>query len=62
LELAELFLRVAGTVERSAQLAEQHAEREQTSGRSGSAGVELERAMRAREAARRARALASRLR
>lgn len=62
LQLAELYLRVAETLERSAQLAEQHAQREQTSGRPDSAGVELERAMRAREASRRGRALASRLR
>jgi hypothetical protein len=59
--LAALYVRVAGTLERSALLAEEHAERERRNGRRDSAGVELERARRAREAARRGRELASRL-
>ena len=61
-ELAGLYLRVAETLERSAQLAEQHAQRDRSSGRPDGAAVELERARRAREAARRGRALAARMR
>jgi hypothetical protein len=60
-ELAALYLRVAETLERSADLAEQHAQREQQNGRWDSASTELGRAGRARDAARRGRALASRL-
>jgi hypothetical protein len=58
---AALYLRVADTLERSARLAEEHAVRERNKGRRESEGVELERARRAREAAGRARSLASRL-
>jgi hypothetical protein len=54
-QLAALYIRVAETLERSAQLAEEHAERERRNGRWDSAGIELERARRAREAARRGR-------
>jgi len=61
LELAALYSRVADTLERSAQLADEHAERERNSGRGASAEVELERARRARAAACRGRELASRL-
>jgi hypothetical protein len=59
--LAALYLRVADTLERSAELAEEHATRERKKGRRDSEGVKLDRARRAREAARRGRALASRL-
>jgi hypothetical protein len=54
-----LYLRVAATLEQSAQLAEQHAKRHLSNGRPDSAAVELERATRAREAARRGCALAA---
>lgn len=57
--LIELFLRVADALERSAGLAEQHAERDRSEGRSGR--IELEAATRARDAAARARTLANRL-
>jgi hypothetical protein len=60
-ELTALYLRVADTLERSAELAELHAIRHQHNGRGWAVAVELERANRAREAARRGRALASRL-
>ncbi len=59
--LGALYLRVADTLERSAELAEEHAGRERNNGRRESEGVELDRARRAREGARRARALGSRL-
>ncbi len=58
-DLAALYLRVADTLERSAQLAEEHAEREHDE---RSVAAELAVAKRAREAAKRARELASRLR
>jgi hypothetical protein len=58
-ERAVLYVRVAETLEQSARLAEQHAERDRRNGRPDSAAAELERARRAREAARRGRALAS---
>jgi hypothetical protein len=51
LELAALFLRVANTLERSAQLAEDHAERERMGGQVCAVELELERAARARAAA-----------
>lgn len=57
-ELAALYERVARTLERSAKLAEHHAERHRRNGRPHMADVELERATRAREGARRGRALA----
>lgn len=60
--LAALYQRVATTLERSAGLAEQHAARHSSNGQSQLATVELERAERARAAARHGRALASRLR
>lgn len=60
-DLVALYLRVAATLTRSAELAERHAQRERANGRRGLAGIELERARRAREAARRGRALAARL-
>jgi len=56
-----LYLRVAETLERSAQLAEQHAERDRSNGWLDWAAVELERGRRAGEAARRGRALAARM-
>jgi hypothetical protein len=59
--LAALYLRVADTFERSAQLAEEHAKRERNNGRPESERVELDHARRAREAARRGLALALRL-
>jgi hypothetical protein len=58
--LAALYERLAATLDRSAQLAEEHAERERTKGRSDA--VEIADAERAREAGRRARDLASRFR
>ena len=60
--MAGLYLGVADTLEQSARLAEQHAERERSNGRPDPAAVELERARRAREAAQRGRALAARTR
>ena len=60
-ELEALYLRVADTLERSAQLADQHAQRS-GAGQRKLAAIELERAKRARMAAARGRALASRLR
>ena len=59
--LATLYLRVANTLERSAELAEQHAQRHRDKGNQHAAGIELERAKRARLAAQRARALTLRL-
>jgi hypothetical protein len=53
-ELAGLYVRVVETLERSAQLAERHSQHNRSKGWLASAGVELERAERAREAARRA--------
>jgi hypothetical protein len=53
--LAALYERVADSLERSAQLAEQHARRSRDKGK---AAVELERAKQARIAAQRGRALA----
>ena len=55
--MSALYLRVADTLERSAQLAEAHAERDRTAGRFGAA--EIASVKRAREAATRARDLAS---
>ncbi len=43
-----LYMRVAEALERSAELAQQHAERAQRNGRSREAAKELERARRAR--------------
>src|SRR5262249_42409521 len=60
-ELARLYLRVADTLERSAELAELHARRHQHDGRRQAVAIELERARQARRAAHRGRALASRL-
>jgi hypothetical protein len=59
--LAGLYARVAETLERSAQLAEQHAQHERSKRRLASAAIEVDRAERAREGARRGRALAARL-
>lgn len=56
--LAALYLRVAATLEQSAALAEQHAARACSKGQDHLAAVELERAERARAAARRGRDLA----
>jgi hypothetical protein len=58
--LAALHLRVATTLERSAELAEQHAERFSGEGQDQLARAELEQAERARAAARRSRDLAAR--
>jgi anti-sigma regulatory factor (Ser/Thr protein kinase) len=58
---AALYRRVADTLERSADLAEQHAERERIRGHQQSAQIELERATRAREAARHGRSLSTQL-
>lgn len=60
-ELTALYQRVADTLERSAKLAEQHADREQRNGRRRAADIELERAKRARAAAQRGRGHATRL-
>jgi len=57
-----LYLRVATTLEQSAGLAEQHAARLSNKGQDQPAGVELERAERARAGARRCRDLATRTR
>jgi hypothetical protein len=59
--LSALYLRVADTLDRSAELAEHHAERLRSKGQA-LAGLEFERARRARKAARRGRELAARLR
>lgn len=59
--LAALYLRVADTLEQSAQLAEEHAQRWRDKGEQQWAAVELERAKRARIAADRGRAHAQRL-
>ena len=59
--LAALYLRVANTLERSAELAEQHAQRHRDKGKEQAAAIELERCNRARLAAQRGRALALRL-
>jgi hypothetical protein len=59
--LSSLYMRVAGTLERSAELAEQHAQRCRGQGQRQSAAIELERAKRARTAAARGRVLALRL-
>ena len=56
---AALFLRVADSLERSAQLAEYHAKRAGLKGCDGSAEQELAQARRARQDAARARALAA---
>jgi hypothetical protein len=58
--LAALYLRVADTLERSAGLAEEHAARVAGRGEEQLARAELERARRARAAARRSRDLAGR--
>ena len=57
--LAELFLRVADTLDESAQLAEGHARRCQTAGRGEFVDAELESAKKARAAALRGRAASS---
>lgn len=57
--LSALYLRVADALERAAALAEHQAERLRSSGDSHLAGIELQRAERARQAAKRGRALAS---
>jgi hypothetical protein len=59
--LAALYMRVADTLEQSAALADQHAQRHREKGKPQAAAIELERAERARRAARRGRALALRL-
>lgn len=59
--LAALYLRVANTLEQSADLAEQHAQRHRDKGKQQAAAIELERAQRARVAAQRGRAHARRL-
>ena len=59
--LAALYLRVANTLEQSAELAEQHAQRHRDKGKQQAAAIELERAKRARVAAQRGRAHALRL-
>ena len=59
--LAALYLRVATTMERSAELAEKHAARLTAMGRHELASAELERADRARAAVRRGRDLAARM-
>jgi hypothetical protein len=63
-ERSALYRQVADTLERSAELAEQHAGQEQQRGpgHQRAAKIERQRALRAREAVRRARALASRMR
>ena len=58
-ELSALYRQVADTLERSAELAERHARREQDNHRQPAAELELERAKQARKAAQRARDLAS---
>jgi hypothetical protein len=58
--LAALYPRIATALERSAGLAEQHAARVSSKGQDELAAVELERAGRARAAARRSRELAER--
>ena len=60
--LAALYLRVADTLERSAELAEQHAQRCRRDGQRQPAAIEFERARRAGIAAERGRVLAERLR
>jgi len=60
-DLVALYLRVADTLERSAELAEDHAQRYREKGEQQTADLELERAKRARLAAQRGRALALRL-
>jgi hypothetical protein len=60
-EFAALYRRVTDTLDRSADLAEQHAERERRHGHHQLERVELDRAKRARGAARDGRALSSRL-
>jgi len=60
-ELSALYRRAADTLDRSAELAECNAERVERRGQEALATIERERAMRAREAARRGRALASQL-
>jgi hypothetical protein len=59
--LAALYLRVANTLEQSADLTEQHAQRHRDKGKQQAAAIELERAQRARVAAQRGRAHALRL-
>ena len=59
--LAALYLRVAITLERSADLAEQHAARLTAMGQHNRARAELKQAERARAAVRRGRDLAARL-
>jgi hypothetical protein len=57
-----LYLRAANALEKSAELAEEYAERLRRHGTEQLAGLELESAQRAREAAERARERASRFR
>jgi hypothetical protein len=59
--MADLYLRVATALERSADLAEQHAARLSATGKDELATAELERAERTRAAARRGRDLATRI-
>jgi hypothetical protein len=59
--LADLYLRVATALERSADLAEQHAARLSATGKGELAAVELDRVERTRAAARRGRDLATRV-
>ncbi|MGN6871994.1 MAG: hypothetical protein ACTHMY_26685 [Solirubrobacteraceae bacterium] len=59
--LADLYLRVAIALERSAELAEQHAARLSATGKHELAATELERVERTRAAARRGRDLATRM-
>jgi hypothetical protein len=57
---AASFERAANALERSAVLADEHAEREMLSGRADLAAIEHEHAVRARRAARAGRAIAQR--
>jgi hypothetical protein len=60
--LASLYLRAADSLDTSAQLAEAHAERCQSTGQTDRVDAELQSARRARAAAQRGRAAASDLR
>jgi hypothetical protein len=59
LELAELYLRAAGALERFALLAERHAQRAEGKGLQSSTRIEIDRVKRARHCARRGRDLAA---
>ncbi len=59
--LAALYLRLADALESAAELAEHHAQRLRDKGNEQDAAIELERATRARMAAKRGRALGLRL-